>query len=108
MTSFSSGCSAEYSCRVGRNVVMNDDRWQQGGNNGLQMSLDDYRRMVVNHETGHYLGLSHRTCPGAGQLAYLMQQQSKGGPFLGGCTPNAWPTSVERQDVERVKGLIVN
>src|SRR5213083_3114609 len=30
MTSFSTGCSAMWSCRVGRDVVINDDRWAGG------------------------------------------------------------------------------
>ncbi|HVN51303.1 MAG TPA: DUF3152 domain-containing protein, partial [Acidimicrobiales bacterium] len=82
MTSFSSDCDPFYSCRVGRDVVINDDRWA-GGSPYLAMSVADYRTMVVNHEVGHWLGLGHPSCPGAGQPAYVMQQQSKGGEFLG-------------------------
>lgn len=87
-------CSALYSCRVGRYVIINDHRWrgatpawnQAGG------SLLDYRRMVVNHETGHWFGLGHLNCPGAGQPAPVMQQQSIN---LQGCSFNPWPTSRE-------------
>jgi hypothetical protein len=48
--------------------------------------------MVVNHETGHWLGLGHAGCPGRGRLAPVMMQQSKG---LGGCRFNPFPTSRE-------------
>jgi hypothetical protein len=90
LPSFSSGCSAEYSCRVGRNVVINQDRWMEATpswNNGGG-SLRDYRHMVVNHETGHWLGHGHTDCGGAGQPAAVMQQQSIN---LQGCSFNPWP-----------------
>lgn len=94
MTSFSNGCSAQWSCRVGVNVIINQDRWvgatdpwnQAGG------SLRDYRHAVVNHETGHWLGHDHATCSGPGQPAYVMQQQSI---ELGGCAINPWPLASE-------------
>lgn len=94
MPSFSSGCSTEYSCRAGRFVVINQDRWlgatspwnQAGG------TLRDYRHMVINHETGHWLGHDHETCGGPGQPAPVMQQQSIS---LQGCSFNPWPTEGE-------------
>lgn len=94
MTSFSSGCSALWSCRVGSYVIINQDRWlgatnawNQGGG-----SLRDYRHSVVNHEVGHWLGHDHSTCSGPGQPAKVMQQQSID---LQGCTINPWPLASE-------------
>jgi hypothetical protein len=95
MEGFSSVCDAFYSCRVGRNVIINDDRFT-GGSPYWPGSVDDYRDLVVNHETGHWLGLGHRGCPGGGQPAPAMQQQSKG---LNGCSPNPWPTESELRAV---------
>ena len=59
LPTFSSGCSAEYSCRVGVNVIINDDRWSGASAswNGAGGGLNEYRQMVVNHEVGHWLGL---------------------------------------------------
>lgn len=87
---FSPGCSVEWSCRAGRFVIINQLRWlgaspswwDHGG------TLRDYRHLVVNHESGHFLGHPHRGCPGPGALAPVMQQQSKG---LAGCRHNPWP-----------------
>ena len=77
--------------RNGRNVVVNEARWLSGSPSGvLAGDLPGYRAMVLNHETGHWLGLSHRLCPRASDLAPLMQQQSIA---LQGCRPNAWPTA---------------
>jgi hypothetical protein len=87
LPSYSSVCSVQYSCRVGRNVIINQDRWRYGSRY-FPGPLEQYRQMVVNHETGHWLGNGHAYCGGKGQLAPVMQQQSKG---MQGCKPNAWP-----------------
>lgn len=92
--SFSSGCDALYSCRAGRYVIINQDRWQGATTpwNAGGGSLRDYRHMVINHETGHWLGHGHKSCSAPGQAAAVMQQQSIN---LQGCTFNAWPLASE-------------
>lgn len=94
LPSFSSGCSSEYSCRAGRFVVINQDRWLGATPswNKARGSLRDYRHMVVNHETGHWLGHGHTNCSGSGQAAAVMQQQSID---LRGCKFNPWPLASE-------------
>jgi len=87
-------CSAVYSCRVGRNVIINDNRWRTATDswNSAGGSLRDYQHMVINHEVGHWLGNGHSNCPGTGQPAPVMQQQSIN---LQGCTFNPWPLASE-------------
>ena len=87
---FSSVCSMQWSCRAGRYVVVNQTRWKYASTswNAAGKSLRDYRHLVVNHETGHWLGHGHLGCPGPGRLAPVMMQQSKG---LAGCRHNPWP-----------------
>lgn len=94
LPNFSAGCSAEYSCNVGRNVIINQDRWLGATPswNNAGGSIRDYRHMVVNHETGHWLGHGHKNCGGAGQAAPVMQQQSID---LQGCKFNPWPLDSE-------------
>lgn len=94
LPTFSSGCSADYSCRAGRYVVINQDRWMGATPswNTAGGSLRDYRHMVINHETGHWLGHDHQSCGGKGQSAPVMQQQSID---LQGCSFNAWPLASE-------------
>lgn len=89
-----SGCLPDRSCTVGRNVIINDDRWMTATPSWNQAggSLRDYRHMVVNHEMGHWLGHGHASCGGAGQPAPLMQQQSMD---LQGCRFNPWPLPSE-------------
>ncbi len=91
---FSPVCSAMWSCRVGRYVVINQTRWRHASPswNAAHRSLRDYRHMVVNHETGHWLGHGHLGCPGPGRPAPVMMQQSKG---LDGCRHNPWPLGGE-------------
>jgi Protein of unknown function (DUF3152) len=91
MTSFSSGCSALWDCRVGRDVVINVQRWDHRSQ-WWPGAIGDYRAMIVNHETGHFLGLDHAPCPRAGVPAPLMMQQSKGPKP---CLPNPWPLASE-------------
>jgi hypothetical protein len=90
VATFGGACDATWSCRNGRNVVINEDRWMTGSPawTAAGGSLRDYRHMVVNHETGHWLGLGHVNCAAPGSPAAIMQQQSKD---LQGCTPNPWP-----------------
>jgi hypothetical protein len=89
-----SGCDAIVSCTVGNNVIINETRWMNGSDawNAAGGSLRNYRHMVVNHETGHWLGHGHETCPGAGQPAPVMQQQTIN---MQGCAPNPWPLAHE-------------
>lgn len=85
-----SGCDAIVSCTVGNNVIINETRWLNGSDawNGAGGSLSDYRHMVLNHETGHWLGHGHQYCSGPGQPAPVMQQQTIN---MQGCKPNPWP-----------------
>jgi hypothetical protein len=88
------GCDTLVSCTVGSNVIINQDRWLGGSDawNGAGGSLRDYRHMVLNHETGHWLGHNHLFCSGDGQPAPVMQQQTLG---MQGCRPNPWPFDSE-------------
>lgn len=105
MTSFGAICDDYYNCQVGTNVVMNYDRWtsatppwnQTGG------SLEDYHTLMIDHETGHRLGfLDNPTCPGAGQPAPVMMQQSID---LKGCIFNIWPRPAEFAQLDRSLGI---
>lgn len=96
LPTFSSVCSEQYSCRVGNNVIINDDRWNSGTDVWMSGGGDlaRYRTMVINHEVGHRLGHidNEMTCAGAGQAAPLMQEQSI---FLDGCAINEYPLDSE-------------
>lgn len=82
------------SCRNGENVVLNAWRWRNG-TEGYEGNLVGYRRYLINHETGHALGYGHVECPGPGELAPVMLQQTL---TLDGCRPNPWPARVDLAD----------
>jgi len=75
------------SCRNGASVVLNVARWAKGVP-FYRGHLATYRQYMVNHEVGHRLGHGHQRCPGKGEPAPVMQQQTLG---LHGCTTNPWP-----------------
>ncbi|MEV1062454.1 DUF3152 domain-containing protein [Streptomyces sp. NPDC050263] len=72
-------------------VMINAYRWAQGSET-FGDAMYAYRQMLINHEVGHRLGYNHVTCDKDGELAPVMQQQTK---FLDHdgihCLPNAWP-----------------
>ncbi len=76
-----------FSCARNGWIAFNSLRWF-GATDDWPTDLDTYRRYLVNHEVGHYIaGPNHDSCPGAGEIAPVMMQQTKG---LDGCLPNGW------------------
>ena len=77
-----------FSCQIGPTVALNAERWRTATDTWTG-SLDDYRRMLINHEVGHLLGRHHArpACRNGGPAAVMFQQSSG----LDGCVPNPWP-----------------
>ncbi len=72
-------------------VMINAYRWARGSKT-YSDQIHTYRQMLINHEVGHRLGYDHVTCDRDGDLAPVMQQQTK---FLDHdgihCRANPWP-----------------
>lgn len=105
MTGFGSICDPVWSCTVPPNVIINFDRWQNATdswNAAHAGTIEQYRIMAINHESGHEMGFGHVGCPGPGQPAPVMQQQSVD---LQGCTFNIWPTATEQNNLRVKLGL---
>lgn len=75
------------SCWNGSRAVINAERWGAGAET-YGSDLLSYREYVINHEVGHALGHAHVGCPGGGEPAPVMVQQTKS---LEGCALNPWP-----------------
>lgn len=79
--------NGRFSCARNGWIAFNSLRWF-GATPDWPADLETYRRYLVNHEVGHYIvGPGHASCPGAGEPAPIMMQQTKG---LDGCLPNGW------------------
>lgn len=74
------------SCYTGR-VLINLTRYLKSIPD-YGATLEAYQQYAINHEVGHALGHGHELCPGDGQPAPVMQQQTFD---MQGCTANAWP-----------------
>lgn len=83
-----------YSCRYGKNILINLRRWLKGATGFADLGV--YRPMVINHEMGHYLGFDHMKCPGSGKPAPVMQTQTIA---LNGCLANPHPFTAEGEFV---------
>lgn len=77
----------QVSCWNGQRAVINALRWGTGSDT-YGADLLSYREYLISHEVGHALGHGHVNCPGAGQPAPVMVQQTKS---LQGCVANPWP-----------------
>jgi hypothetical protein len=72
-------------------VMINAYRWARGAKTYGDDKIYPYRQMLINHEVGHRLGYNHVTCDKNGDLAPVMQQQTKFLEYNGiRCRPNAW------------------
>ncbi|WP_316669359.1 DUF3152 domain-containing protein [uncultured Propionibacterium sp.] len=78
-------------CRNGDRIALNIDRWLFAAPPYAGQTIDAYRTYLVNHEVGHFIGFGHVPCPGAGQPAPIMLQQTID---LQGCVPAWWPSEV--------------
>ncbi|WP_053136737.1 DUF3152 domain-containing protein [Streptomyces ambofaciens] len=71
-------------------VMINAYRWAQGAE-PYGGAIHAYRQMLINHEVGHRIGFNHVSCDKDGELAPVMQQQTKFVDHDGiDCRPNAW------------------
>ncbi len=71
-------------------VMINAYRWAQGAK-PYGDAIYAYRQMLINHEVGHRIGYNHVSCDRDGELAPVMQQQTKFVDHDGiDCRPNQW------------------
>ncbi|MEO1608959.1 MAG: DUF3152 domain-containing protein [Pseudomonadota bacterium] len=90
------------SCAINGRVVINAERWL-GGAQTWGDNVVGYRSYLINHEVGHLLGMSHAKCPGEGQPAPVMQQQTLD---LGACVANGAVTQVDLELLQPYRSIL--
>jgi hypothetical protein len=96
------------SCYIHKNIpeiIINEHNWNGGSHSSLP--IDRYQTYLINHEVGHFLGLSHSKCPidfckkkGIDKCrGSIMQQMSRGPNHIYPCLENEWPIT----DVDIIK-----
>lgn len=78
----------QVSCGNGSRAALNLTRWMLGSTT-YGTDVAQYRIYVISHEVGHGLGHPHVHCPGPGNPAPVMVQQTKS---LEACVASPWPT----------------
>jgi hypothetical protein len=63
------------SCYVNGVIYVSAPRWFRGAQS-FAGDLEGYRKYLINHEIGHFLGRGHETCPADGAPAPVMMQQT--------------------------------
>ncbi len=88
-------CDSTLSCRYGNDVMVNDERWRLGTEywDTTGLGIDNYRRLIINHEVGHWLDHRHinKPCASTAIVAPLMLESS----LRDTCAPGIWPLESE-------------
>ncbi len=82
-------------------IFINFYRWMHGSN-FHHVNMKDYRKYVINHEVLHILGMQHQQCPGPGELAPVLLQQTD---TLDGCIFNPEPLDFELDILHNILGI---
>lgn len=88
-------CRTDASCRVGDEVWLNADRWRAPPS-GWDGTVGEYRRHLVNHLVGHWLGVDHAGCAAATDPVMVDQTDAQEH-----CQPAVRPTAGERERVRQ-------
>lgn len=78
-------------------IIINYDNWC--GKSKSSLPISEYRKYVINHEVGHWLGLDHTECPinkckeiGLAECpASIMQQMTRGPKHIWPCKEQPYP-----------------
>ena len=78
-------------------IIINYNNWH--GKSKSSLPISEYRKYVINHEVGHWLGLDHTECPidqckkmGLKECpASIMQQMTRGPKHIWPCKEQPYP-----------------
>ncbi|HEY2004383.1 MAG TPA: DUF3152 domain-containing protein [Candidatus Saccharimonadia bacterium] len=104
MANLDPGCKGQTTCLVGDQITVRSESWTKVPVKWVG-TLDSYRKELVNHEVGHWLGFQHAACTGGTIVSGDVPILAAPDVAVNGCSPNWYAIPVAQQGSKVLAGF---